>query len=217
MNTNVRLPYLAAAQAQKHVTHYENLHALDAVVQLAFADRDLAGPPPAPADGARYIVAAGAMGAWSGQPGRIAGRSLGLLCARRGLARLGRRRRPCSGRRWRGVGRSDEWRPQRQHGAAGRRQYHGRRDEPTRRQVQLGPLLARRRDTGHRRHAPSAEQVRERQHGLPALPVGMVGTHRDGPLWRRRFARCPTPRSRRNPRRQRSSRPGSRAGISGSG
>lgn len=69
---NLRLPYLLAAQAQKHVTHNEALRMLDAIVQLAIADRDLAAPPPAPAEGANYIVAAGASDAWTGHDGEIA-------------------------------------------------------------------------------------------------------------------------------------------------
>jgi hypothetical protein len=70
--THLKLPYLAAAQSQKHVTHNEALRALDAVVQLGVLDRDLAAPPASPADGDRYIVAAGASGAWAGHSGKIA-------------------------------------------------------------------------------------------------------------------------------------------------
>ena len=69
---NLRLPYILAAQSQKHVTHNEAIRALDAVVQLAVLDRDLSSPPGSPAEGARYIVAASPSGAWSGQAGRIA-------------------------------------------------------------------------------------------------------------------------------------------------
>jgi hypothetical protein len=69
---NLALPFLMAAQAQKHVTHNEALRALDAVVQLAVADKDLATPPGSPADGARYLVAASPTGAWSGQTGKVA-------------------------------------------------------------------------------------------------------------------------------------------------
>jgi hypothetical protein len=69
---NLSLPYIAAAQAQKHVTHNEALRALDAIVQLAVLDKDLAAPPVSPAEGARYIVAASPTGVWSGQAGRIA-------------------------------------------------------------------------------------------------------------------------------------------------
>lgn len=69
---NLNLPYILAAQSQKHVTHNEAIRALDALVQLSVLDRDLTAPPGAPADGDRYIVASGATGEWSGQAGRIA-------------------------------------------------------------------------------------------------------------------------------------------------
>jgi Protein of unknown function (DUF2793) len=69
---NLAMPYLEAAQAQKHVTHNEALRVLDAVVMLAVLDRDLASPPGSPADGDRYLVASGAGAAWSGQDGKIA-------------------------------------------------------------------------------------------------------------------------------------------------
>ncbi len=69
---NLELPYIMAAQAQKHVTHNEALRALDALVQLSVADRDLAIPPSSPAEGSRYIVAASASGAWAEKSGMIA-------------------------------------------------------------------------------------------------------------------------------------------------
>ncbi|HRD75897.1 MAG TPA: DUF2793 domain-containing protein, partial [Hyphomicrobiaceae bacterium] len=69
---NLQLPYILAAQAQKHVTHNEAVRALDALVHLSVLDRSLATPPATPADGDRYLVAAGATGAWSGASGRIA-------------------------------------------------------------------------------------------------------------------------------------------------
>lgn len=66
------LPFIAANQAQKHVTHNEALLALDALVQMAAQDRDLAVPPVSPSEGERYIVAAGASGAWAGKENQIA-------------------------------------------------------------------------------------------------------------------------------------------------
>src|SRR5262245_18934383 len=69
---NLTLPYIVAAQAQKHVTHNEAIRALDALVQLMVLDKDLASPPGSPADGNRYIVAAGPTGAWAGQAGKVA-------------------------------------------------------------------------------------------------------------------------------------------------
>lgn len=68
----LKLPLLAAAQAQKHVTHNEALVALDTLVQIAVLDKDLSSPPGSPAEGDCYIVAASATGAWTGWDGRIA-------------------------------------------------------------------------------------------------------------------------------------------------
>jgi hypothetical protein len=70
--SNLSLPYIVAAQAQKHVTHNEALRAFDAVVQLMVLDKDLVAPPGAPAEGARYIVGPSPTGAWAGQADRIA-------------------------------------------------------------------------------------------------------------------------------------------------
>jgi hypothetical protein len=64
--THLMLPYLAAAQAQKHVTHNEALRLLDAMVQLAVLDRTRSAPPASPADGDRHLVASGATGLWAG-------------------------------------------------------------------------------------------------------------------------------------------------------
>ena len=92
---NLALPYIVAAQAQKHVTHNEAIRALDAVVQIGALDRDLAAPPGSPANGDRYIVAPSASGAWLGKVGQyrgVPGRSLVLLCSTRGLDLLGGRR-----------------------------------------------------------------------------------------------------------------------------
>lgn len=64
--THLLLPYILAAQAQKHVTHNEALRILDGLVQLSVLARDLTSPPGSPADGDRYIVASGATGDWAG-------------------------------------------------------------------------------------------------------------------------------------------------------
>jgi hypothetical protein len=66
------LPLIAAAQAQKHVTHNEALIVLDALAQLAVVSASLTAPPATPAQGDRYIVAAAATGVWAGQSGKIA-------------------------------------------------------------------------------------------------------------------------------------------------
>ena len=51
---NLALPYLAASQAQKHVTHNEALTLLDGLVQLSVKSRVVAAPPGSPIDGDRY-------------------------------------------------------------------------------------------------------------------------------------------------------------------
>jgi hypothetical protein len=66
------LPVIEAAQAQKHVTHNDALTLLDVLMQLAVESRTLVVPPGSPVEGACYIPAAGATGAWSGWDGQIA-------------------------------------------------------------------------------------------------------------------------------------------------
>ena len=68
----LKLPLIAAQQAQKHVTHNEALATLDVLVQAGVKDRDLATPPASPAEGDCYIVASGASDDWSGHDGDIA-------------------------------------------------------------------------------------------------------------------------------------------------
>lgn len=69
---HLKLPYLEAAQAQKHVTMNEALRRLDALVQLSVTDATHGSPPTSPAEGARYLVAAPASGVWSGKENQIA-------------------------------------------------------------------------------------------------------------------------------------------------
>ena len=64
--THLGLPYLLAAQAQKHVTHNEALRLLDAMVQLSVLDRTRTTPPVSPVDGNRHLLASGATGPWAG-------------------------------------------------------------------------------------------------------------------------------------------------------
>jgi hypothetical protein len=72
VSTRLGLPYLAAAQAQKHVTHNEALRVLDALLALAVVARDRTTPPASPAEGDRYIVAAQPEGAFAGHGGEVA-------------------------------------------------------------------------------------------------------------------------------------------------
>lgn len=66
------LPFLEAAQAQKHVTVNEALRRLDALLHLSVAARNLVTPPEEAEEGARYIVGAEAEGAWAGHEGSLA-------------------------------------------------------------------------------------------------------------------------------------------------
>jgi len=69
---NLNLPYILAAQAQKHVTHNEAIRNLDALTQLSLEDKDLTAPPGSPPEGAAYIVAPGGTGQWAGHDQAIA-------------------------------------------------------------------------------------------------------------------------------------------------
>ena len=53
---SLALPLLAAAQAQKHITHNEALILLDAVAQIAVRAIDQNAPPASPLAGDRYLV-----------------------------------------------------------------------------------------------------------------------------------------------------------------
>lgn len=89
--THLALPLIAAAQAQKHVTHNEALSALDALVQLAVKDMTLTAPPSAPGEGDRHIVASPATGAWAGREGQVAaffGGGWTFFAPRRGFVAL---------------------------------------------------------------------------------------------------------------------------------
>jgi hypothetical protein len=72
ITANLGLPVIAAAQAQKHVTHNEALRLLDILVQLAVLDRDLSAPPGSPNDGERWIVGPSPTGAWAGHADDVA-------------------------------------------------------------------------------------------------------------------------------------------------
>jgi len=69
---NLNLPFIAPAQAMKHVTVNEAVRALDALVQLSVIARDVAGPPLAPVEGARFLVPSAPTGDWAGQGGNLA-------------------------------------------------------------------------------------------------------------------------------------------------
>ena len=66
ITTHLLLPYILAAQAQKHITHNDALRLLDAMVQLSVLDGNRTAPPLSPVDGDRHIVAPAATGVWAG-------------------------------------------------------------------------------------------------------------------------------------------------------
>lgn len=69
---NIRVTFLEANQAQKHITVNEAFRALDALVQPAVEITGLNAPPGSPVDGARYVVGPAPTGAWAGQAFAIA-------------------------------------------------------------------------------------------------------------------------------------------------
>lgn len=65
--TRLQLPWLAEAQARKHVTINESLRRLDAVIQTSAVSRSLDVQPASPDDGTLYILPPGKTGdAWGG-------------------------------------------------------------------------------------------------------------------------------------------------------
>ena len=66
------LPYIQAAQAQKHVTHNAAIERLDMVVQLTLEATDATTPPANAPEGQAWALGPAPTGAWAGQAGDIA-------------------------------------------------------------------------------------------------------------------------------------------------
>ena len=75
---HLALPLLAAAQAQKHVTHNEALASLDALIHLSVKERGRSAAPSAPEEGERFLVGEGATGSFAGHEGEVALFDLGI-------------------------------------------------------------------------------------------------------------------------------------------
>ncbi len=75
--SQIDLPLIQPAQAQKHVTVNQALERLDAAAQLRVATSALADPPAVAAEGESYIVSVGASGEWQDRGGQIAVRNHG--------------------------------------------------------------------------------------------------------------------------------------------
>lgn len=68
----LNLPYIAAGQAQKHVTHNQALDLVDTLMFLAVESAGSNAPPASPAEGVRHIVGPAPTGAWSGNAQAVA-------------------------------------------------------------------------------------------------------------------------------------------------
>ncbi len=72
LSPRLDLPYISAAQAQKHVTHNEALRLLDGLAQLTLKGFGATTPPATPADGDMYALGPAPTGAWAANPGSLA-------------------------------------------------------------------------------------------------------------------------------------------------
>ena len=70
--THLGLPFIDAAQSQKHVTHNDALNIVDIELQLSVAARNVLAPPATPLEGMRYLLGAGTTGAFAGHDGALA-------------------------------------------------------------------------------------------------------------------------------------------------
>jgi len=72
ISPRLKLPYIAPAQAQKHVTHNEALQRLDALAHLSFVAVDVVSAPATPQAGDLYAIGAASSGEWTDHAGQIA-------------------------------------------------------------------------------------------------------------------------------------------------
>ena len=71
-SANLKLPYMAAAQAQKHVTLNEALERLDSMVQLIVTAFGATTPPLSAQDGEAWALGYGAVNDWAGHDQEVA-------------------------------------------------------------------------------------------------------------------------------------------------
>lgn len=72
LSNRLALPYMQAAQAQKHVTHNEALERLDLLVQLTVEGFDATLPPLTPSEGQIWTLGTGAVNDWAAHDGELA-------------------------------------------------------------------------------------------------------------------------------------------------
>ena len=70
--TQFKLPLVAPAQAQKHVTVNEAFARLDAIAQMRLESVSVTLPPVLPVDGTAYFVPTAAVNDWNGHTGELA-------------------------------------------------------------------------------------------------------------------------------------------------
>lgn len=71
-SSNLALPFIQPAQAQKHVTHNEAIERLDVIVQLTVQAFAAETPPASPTEGQTWALGAAPLGDWVGQAGQLA-------------------------------------------------------------------------------------------------------------------------------------------------
>jgi len=71
-STRHALPFIAAGQAQKEITHNEALDRIDTLLHLSVLSLSLSAPPAGPVPGNAWIVGPTPTGTWSGHAGEIA-------------------------------------------------------------------------------------------------------------------------------------------------
>ena len=194
---NLLLPYIMAAQAQKHVTHNEAIRTLDALVQLSVADRALA-PPRGPIDWRplhRAVRGERGVDRPDEQDRRLAGRRMGHPDTESRLAVL----YVFDGAAWITATSSASINPAPLVGVNTMADTTNR--QPCR-QVERGAAVARRCHARHGRHARRFEQVRNGTHGVLPVPDGLLRPCRvrtcrrrrlpaEGERQRRRLDGCP--------------------------
>jgi hypothetical protein len=73
MTPRLALPFILPGQAQKEFYHNEALTKIDIALHASVEGQPLAVPPESPVVGQNWIIAAGAIAAWNGKDGMLAG------------------------------------------------------------------------------------------------------------------------------------------------
>ena len=71
-STKLKLPFIAAAQSQKHATHNDALLILDVLINGSIINLFQNAPPNTPADSDCYVTGGAPTGVWAGKPYKFA-------------------------------------------------------------------------------------------------------------------------------------------------